>query len=44
MISEIKLIGFKSFLSREIELNQLTVLTGLTVVEKVRNHSSIIDA
>ena len=40
MISEIKLIGFKSFLSREIKLNQLTVLTGLNSSGK----SSIIQA
>lgn len=40
MISEITLIGFKSFLNRKLKLNQLTVLTGLNSSGK----SSIIQA
>src|ERR1017187_9965376 len=40
MISEITLIGFKSFLNRQIKLKQLTVLTGLNSSGK----SSIIQA
>ena len=40
MLTEINLIGFKSFLSRELNLNKLTVLTGLNNSGK----SSIIQA
>ncbi|MDN8946433.1 AAA family ATPase, partial [Staphylococcus aureus] len=40
MISEVSLIGFKSFLNRKLKLCQLTVLTGLNSSGK----SSIIQA
>lgn len=40
MISDISLVGFKSFLNRTLKLNQLTVLTGLNSSGK----SSIIQA
>lgn len=52
MISELSLIGFKSFLSRRIRLGQLTVLTGLNssgkssiiqallILEKAKRHES----